>query len=316
MKPADRHFETIKNESYSWIDIQKPIRTDMDELGKNFSFHKLNLEDCLSKIQLPKVDRYEDHMFIILHFPPLKKEKNGPKFSQLCIFIGEKYLITVHQGDLAPLVEMFSNCNINEGEKKMLLGMSPGFLLHKIIDALVDDLFHTLKKIEANLDEIEEDVFDERKSDALEISALRREITSLRRIVMPLRRIILEIAKDIRRFSTQDLTLYFDDVVDHIDKVIETLEDSKETMDIYKDSDFMLSTQKTNQILAILTIVFTLSIPATVIAAFYGMNVNFPGSNMEPWTLLGRYTTLIFIFLASGISTILMLWFFKRRGWV
>ena len=178
MKPADRHFETIQNEGYSWSDIQKPIRNDMEELGKNYPFHKLNLEDCLSKIQLPKVDKYEDHMFIILHFPPLKKEKNGPKFSQLCIFIGKNYLITVHQGDLDPLVEMFLNCKTNENERKTLLGKSPGYLLHKIIDVLVDELFHSLKKIEANLDEIEEDVFDERKSDALEISALRREIIS------------------------------------------------------------------------------------------------------------------------------------------
>jgi magnesium transporter len=311
----DSHFETIQNEAFSWIDVQKPKREDVQELGKKFSFHQLNLDDCLSKIQLPKIDTYEDHMFIILHLPPLRKE-NGPKFNQLNIFIGKNYLVTVHQGDLNPLLEMYQICKTNNDERNRILGTSPAFLLHKIIDSLVDELFHTLKRIEANLDSIEEAVFDERRSDAHEISALRREITSFRRIVIPLRRTILEISKDVQQFSTEDLTFYFDDVVDHIDKVLETLEESKETMDIYKDTDFLLSAQKTNKILALLTIIFTLSIPATTIAAFYGMNINFPGSNVEPWTILGRYTTLVFILSASSIPTILMFLHFYRRGWL
>ncbi|HSB56402.1 MAG TPA: magnesium transporter CorA family protein [Nitrosopumilaceae archaeon] len=314
MSRIDSHFETIQNEAFSWIDIQKPNRENMEELGKKFSFHQLNLDDCLSKIQLPKIDMYEDHMFIILHLPPIKRE-NGPKFNQLNIFIGKNYLVTVHQGDLDPLLEMYQICKTNKDERNILFGTSPAFLLHKIIDSLVDELFHTLKRIEASLDEIEEAVFDERKSDAHEISTLRREITSFRRIVIPLRRTILEISKGIKHFSTEDLTLYFDDVVDHIDKVLETIEESKETMDIYKDTDFLLSTQKTNKILALLTIIFTLSIPATTIAAFYGMNINFPGSNAEPWNILGRYTTLVFILSVSAVPTILMFWHFYRRGW-
>ena len=95
--------------------------------------------------------------------------------------------------------------------------------MHEIIDILVDDLLHTLRRIIANLDDIEEGVFDEKKSVARSISVLRREITMLRRIVNPLKRIVLETAKQVPRFSaTEDLTLYFDDVIDHVDNVIYT----------------------------------------------------------------------------------------------
>ena len=120
---------------------------------------------------------------------------------------------------------------------------------------LVDDLLHTSRKIIANLDEMEDRVFDETKPVARSIALLRREINRLRRIANPLKKFVLEIARSIKKFSEredEELTLYFDDVIDHIDKVIETLEESRETMEIYKDTDFVLSTEKTNKVLAVL----------------------------------------------------------------
>ena len=271
------HVEKINNNGNLWIDIEKPTRNKIDILRK-FPFNELNLEDCLSKINITKIDRYEDHIFIILHFPTSHKEKGIPRFSQLSIFAGMNYLVTVHQGDLKPLTEMFQICKKNYEQRQALMGRSSGYLLHSIIDVLVDDLLHILMKVVGNLDDIEDAVFDDKIAVAKEISLLRREITTLRRVVIPLKRIVLEITKNIQKFSEEDLTLYFDDVKDHIDKVLEALEESKETIEIYKDTDFMLSTEKTNKILAVLTILFTLSIPANMIGAFYGMNVNLPAA--------------------------------------
>jgi magnesium transporter len=199
------------------------------------------------------------------------------------------------------------------------MGKSTGFLLHEIIDVLVDDLLHTLRKIVGNLDDIEDSVFDVKKSAAKKISLLRREVTTLQRIVNPLKRIVLETAENVKRISKteEDLTLYFDDVIDHVDKVIETLGESRETMEIYKDTDFMLSTEKSNKILAILTIVLTLAIPATIIGTFYGMNVYLPGG-IETGEAAGitDYTPFIVILIASGIPALIMFLYFKRLGWV
>jgi magnesium transporter len=82
----------IKNNGFIWIDIAKPTRNEMKKLAERFPFHELNLEDCLSKIQIPKIDRYEDHVFAILNFPTLEKERI-PRSSQLCAFIGSGYLV-------------------------------------------------------------------------------------------------------------------------------------------------------------------------------------------------------------------------------
>ncbi|HTH20851.1 MAG TPA: magnesium transporter CorA family protein, partial [Nitrososphaeraceae archaeon] len=236
--------------------------------------------------------------------------------TQLAIFAGFDYLVTVQQGELKPLTEMFQICRVNEKQQESFMGTSSGYLLHSIIDLLVDDLLHVLMKLEGNLDDIEEVVFDEKVAVAKEISLLRREITTLRRVVIPLKRIILDLSKDIQKFSEEDLTLYFDDVKDHIDKVIEVLEESKETIEIFKDTDFMLSTEKSNKILAVLTILFTLSIPATVVAAIYGMNVNLPGGiETGPATFFGPFTSFVLLVIAAILPAAIMIWYFKRQGW-
>ena len=309
-------LESITNKSLTWVDIQKPTREKMSILEQLYPFHELNIEDCLSKIQIPKVDRYEDHIFVILHFPTVDKEKSIPRTTQLAIFAGFDYLVTVQQGELKPLTEMFQICKVNEKQRDSFMGTSSGYLLHSIIDLLVDDLLHILMKLEGNLDDIEDVVFDEKVAVAKEISLLRREITTLRRVVIPLKRIILDLSKDIQKFSEEDLTLYFDDVKDHIDKVIEVLEESKETIEIFKDTDFMLSTEKSNKILAVLTILFTLSIPATVVAAIYGMNVNLPGGiETGPATFIGPFTSFTLLVIAAILPAVIMIWYFKRQGW-
>jgi len=319
--PIERKIETIQGEKFAWINLQNPDRNDVEKLAKKYNFNTLNIEDCMTKFELPKLDSYDDHFFVILQFPPLSQKVGMPRNSQLSIFLGKDFLVTIHQGDLKPLVELADICKTDSDQqrKERLLEKSPGVLLHEIIDVLVDDLLHTSRKIIANLDEIEDRVFDETKPVARSIALLRREINRLRRIVNPLKKFVLEIAKNIKRFSEredEELTLFFDDIIDHIDKVIETLEESRETMEIYKDTDFVLSTEKTNKVLAVLTIIFTLAIPSTVIGTFYGMNVNLPGGNGADLMILGPFTAFIIIIIASAIPAILMFTYFRKLGWI
>ncbi len=314
---VQKRIETIEGKRFSWIDLQNPDRTDVEELAKKYHFNSLNIEDCMTKFELPKLDSYNDHFFVILHFPPISPKVGIAKNSQLSIFLGKDFLVTVHQGDLKPLVDLCKT-NSDQQRKERLLGKSSGVLLHEIIDVLVDDLLHTSRRIIANLDDMEDGVFDETKSVARSIALLRREINKLRRIANPLKQFVLEMATNVKRFSDEgeDLGLFFDDVIDHIDKVIETLEESRETMEIYKDTDFVLSTEKTNKVLAVLTIIFTLAIPATVIGTFYGMNIHLPGGADTDWMILGPYTSFIIIILASAIPVVLMFAYFRKLGWV
>jgi len=319
--PIEKKIETIQGEKFVWIDLQNPDRNDVEKLAQKYNFNALNIEDCMTKFELPKLDSYDDHFFVILHFPPLAQKIGISKNSQLSIFVGKDFLVTVHQGDLKPLVELVEICktSIDQQRKDRLLGKSSGLLLHEILDVLVDDLLHISRKIIANLDEIEDRVFDETKPVARSIAVLRREINRLRRIVNPLKKFVLEIAKHVKRFSSSEddeLTLFYDDVIDHIDKVIETLEESRETMEIYKDTDFVLSTEKTNKVLAVLTIIFTLAIPSTVIGTFYGMNVDLPGGIGNNSMFLGPFTTFIVVIAASAIPAIMMFAYFKKLGWI
>ena len=312
------NLKFLRNNGFTWIDVSRPAHGDMRELGNRFSFHELNLDDCLSKVQIPKIDRYEDHLFIILHFPTIAKETSIPRSSQLCVFIGKGYLVTVHQGDLNPLVDMFELCARSDAERQDLMGRSSGYLFHSIVDALVDNLIVTIRKVIGDFDDIEDEVFNEKTSVAKEISHLRRQITSLRRMAIPLKRTVLELStRDMQRFSEEDLTLYFDDVRDHIDKAIEELEESKEVIEIYKDTDFMHGVDKSNKILAVLTIIFTLSIPATLIGSFYGMNVSLPGGvETGLWTFLGEFTTFVMMIAAAAAGALVMTLYFRRLGWV
>ena len=191
--------ETLQGEKFVWIDLQNPDRSDVEKLAKKYNFNSLNIEDCMTKFELPKLDSYDDHFFVILHFPPLSQKVGISKNSQLSIFVGKNFLVTVHQGDLKPLVELVKICKTGSDQqrKDRLLGRSSGILLHEIIDVLVDDLLHTSRKIIANLDEIEDRVFDETKPVARSIALLRREINRLRRIANLLKKFILEIPKNI-----------------------------------------------------------------------------------------------------------------------
>jgi magnesium transporter len=313
-------IEKVHNDNLLWVNIEKPTREKIDTIAKRFALHELNIEDSLSKNQLPKIDRYDDHIFIILQFPTTQKEKSFQRFSQLSLFVGRNFLITIHQGDLKPLVELFLSCKTDEHNKKNIMGNSAGYLLHTILDSLVDDLLHILMKIIGNIDDIEDAVFDDKIAVVKEIATLRREITTLRRVVLPLKRIMVEItSRDVKKFSSnaeeEDLISYFDDVNDHILKVIEALEEAKETIEIYKDSDFMLSTEKTNKILSFLTILFTLSIPLTVIGTFFGMNVRIPFSTNSS-NIITDYIPVTIILIVSIGLVILMIWLFKRLGWM
>lgn len=317
----ERKIDSIQGKKFEWIDVQNPDREDIEKLAEQYNFNALNIEDCMTRFELPKLDSYDDHFFVILHFPPLSQKIGISRNSQLSIFVGKDFLVTIHQGDLKPLVELVETCKTDSDQqrKEKILEKSSGELLHEIIDMLVDDLLHTSRKIIANLDEIEDRVFDETKPVARSIALLRREINRLRRIVNPLKKFVLEIAKNVKRFSERgddELALYFDDIIDHIDKVIETLEESRETMEIYKDTDFVLSTEKTNKVLGLLTIIFTLAIPSTVIGTFYGMNVNLPGGIENNLMVLGPHTMFIIIILASSIPAIMMFAYFKKLGWI
>ncbi|MDE1728805.1 MAG: magnesium transporter CorA family protein [Thaumarchaeota archaeon] len=337
-------MKTIDNGRVTWIDIEQPTKEELDNLALKYpSFHQLNLDDCLSKIQLSKIDKYEDHSFIILRIQSIVAASHDEGISNknnigilsssitvnhLSIFVGPDYVVSVHQHPFKSLSELFQSYDSNSGIKKPAQNApaqsSPAFLVYRIIDGLVDELLNILSYVESDLDNIEDTIFGGVGGNKLlhstskQISALRREINTLRRTIIPLKRVTLDTSEDMKRFSNgEKLAPYYSDIKDHIEKVLDELDASKETIEVYNDTDFKSGTEKSNKILGILTILFTLTIPVTVISSFYGMNIEIPGTVQSgPWTFLGYYTTMILVVIVSIIPALVMFLYFYRKKWM
>ena len=120
----------------------------------------------------------------------------------------------------------------------------------------------------------------------------------------------------LQRYGTKELAAYLRDVLDHIDKASEILEQASETVEIYKDTNFVMSSDKTNRVLTVLTILFTLTLPAALVAAIYGMNVALPiGNGQNPPDFLGPFTSFIILLVVMAVPTALMAWYFRSRRW-
>ena len=131
----------------TWVNIEQPTEKETEYLATNYSFHPLDLDDCLSRIQRPKIDEYKDYLFLVFHFPIFNIEARVTNPSQLSVFIGRDYLITLHKGELKPLVKLFRECQIEEEARQENFSQGSGYLLYRIIDRLVDYCLPILNKI-------------------------------------------------------------------------------------------------------------------------------------------------------------------------
>ena len=156
------NMESVTWGDFTWINIEWPTERETEYLAQNYPFHPLDLDDCLSRIQRPKIDEYPDYLFLVFHFPVFNKEARMMNPSQLSVFIGEKYLITLHKGELKPLVALFRDCELNEDARQENFSQGSGYLLYRILDRLVDYCLPIINKISANIEKTEDDIFQSR----------------------------------------------------------------------------------------------------------------------------------------------------------
>jgi magnesium transporter len=292
----------------TWINIEKPTRWETDYLAQHYPFHHLDLDDCLSRIQRPKIDEYPEYLFIVLHFPRFSKEARVTMPSQVSIFISRDYLITLHSGELKPLTKLFQECQLDEGARQKNM-LSSGYLLYRIIDRLVDYCFPILNKIMENIDRVEDEIFQSRGLKTVEeISVLRRDIISYRRTIWPMRAVAGSLERKARHFTTEDLEVYWGDVIDHIDKIWDNLDECKEVIEGLKDTSDSLYSHHTNEVIRILTILAAIVAPLTLVASIYGMNIPLPGANNS----LSLAIIIVIMLAISGG----MLFFFRHRHWI
>ncbi len=311
-KAEQLNLETITWGGLTWVNIENPTKREIEHLARHYSFHPFDLEDCLSRKQRPKVDEYKDYLFFIFHFPVYNKTTRTSTHSQLSVFIGDKYLITLHSGKLRSLGKLFRDCEAGEEARQANFNYGSGHLLYRIMDRAVDSYWSILNKILGLLEDVEDSVFDERIEAAHEVAVLRRDIITQRRIIFPMRVVMTELENRLKRFTKTDMTVYYGDLMDHMNKVCDTLDECKEVIEVYKDADFVLGTDRVNHILRILTIMSSIVLPFVVVSSFYGMNVRLPGGLEQQGSFWTFIANMVVALLISGT----MLFYFRHRRWI
>ena len=304
-KEEEPNIESLSWGDLTWTDIAPPTEKETGYLAQNFPFHPLDLDDTLSRIQRSKIDEYKEYLFLVFHFPIYRKAERVLTSSQVSVFIGPNYLITLHNGELKPLVKLFKECRIDEESRREYLSQGSGFLLYRILDRLVDYCLPILNKVGSGIEEVEDAIFSDRQRGAIrKISRLRRDIIAFRRIIWPMRAVIGSLEPKVRRFVKKDLAVYFGDMVDHLDRIWDGLDEYKEIIEGLSDTYDSLATNRTNEVVRILTIIATILLPVTVVASIYGMNISLPFMHSD-YALL--YVFLIMLVVIGGI-----LYFLRR----
>lgn len=304
---------TIRWGKLTWVYIEKPTRNEIDYLAQNYPFHPLDLDDVLSRVQRPKIDEYEDYLFMVLHFPVFSKENRVTTPSEVDIFIGENYLVTVHcSADLKPLAKFFKDCLIHEQTRQENMSRSSGYLLYQVLDRLVNYCFPILNKVSENLEGVEDDIFRKPVPETVqEIALLRRDIISFRRIIHPQIAVVESLEREERPFIKEEQEVYFGDIADHIRRIWDGLEDCKEVVEVLTDTSNWLTSHRIQEVMRILTIAMAIMAPLTVITSFYGMNIPLPGG-VNRGSLLSFMILSLILLAIAGV----MLYFFRRRRWI
>ncbi len=311
-KEAKLNADLVTYGKLTWTYIEKPGGQDVEYLAQHFDFHPLNLDDVVSRVQRPKIDEYDDHLFIVLHFPVFDKENRVTTPSEVDIFIGEDYLVTVHKsGDLKALAKFFKECQLDEETRKNYMGRSSSYLLYHMLDRLVNYCFPILNKMIDNIDKVEDLIFAKAVPETVrEMSLMRRDLISFRRVIRPQVSVVEALEGEEYPFFKEEQEVYFGDIADHIRKIWDGLEDCKEVVDGLAETSNWLTSHRIQEIMRVLTIVMALLAPPTLLASIYGMNISLPGGREAS---LLPMAVLVFIMLGIAVG---MLFFFRRRRWL
>ncbi|MFT8316300.1 MAG: magnesium transporter CorA family protein [Clostridium sp.] len=264
----------MKYKDLLWIDIEKPAVSDINMLEKKFNFHELLLEDCMTEHQRSKIDDYEEYFFIVLHMPRYKKDLQIIEAAEIDMFIGPNYLITLHEGELKPLTALASLCYTQEKAKMEYMSEGSALLLYEITKRLFDYCMPMLDKIGILLNKINIDIFkDTSKSMLQNISMTKMQIINFRRVVKPVRPVILMLEKVIIKYLPENMEIYFDDITDKAEKIWDMLENQKEVIESIDSTFTSLTNYKSNNLMAVFTIIQVVILPMTLVGGLFSMNV-------------------------------------------
>jgi magnesium transporter len=310
-EPQTPHVEQIDSAGLRWVNIERPGALERTWLEEHFDFHALDLEDVLSRNQRPKIDVYDDYLFIVLHFPIFDRAARRLGTGELDIFVGPDYMVTIPNQPLQPVEYLFERCRSKEEMREQLFSRGSGYLMYRLVDDSFDYCFPMLRKIGNKLDALEDDIFEGRADEVVrDISNVKQEIINFRKVIRPQRPVLRDLEKVKQRYLATDLDLeiYFDDIVDAHERIWDMLENYKEVAEALEETNESVISHRLNDILRVLTSISVVILPLTLIASVMGMNSWVPGEHDEA----GFFVVLVLM----AIILVGLVAYFRRRRWL
>lgn len=289
-------IETLQHEALKWQHITNASEEDYRYLLEEYEVHPLDIEDCRSTNQRPKIDQYDDYYFLILHFPYFDKGNKFIRIREVKIFWGRNFVITLDRSDWV-VKQLFdeTRVDLNEQDEDTLFKLSSSdLLLYHILQRLMKETYTLIMRVGAEVDLINYDIFNKRARSIIElISITRRNIILLNTTFKPQLRVIhMFESGGIKGFvdpEVLDMEDYWGNILDQYQKMFDSIEDYGELIDGLSTTFDSLQTNKTNDIMRVLTYFSTIMLPLTVITGLFGMNVDFPftTSTTAFWVIIG-----------------------------
>lgn len=283
------------------MDFIAPTAEESNLLTSYFKFHPLSVEDSIDEFtQRPKIDFYEGYSFLVLH--AIHQESLSPY--EVDVFVGEQFIVTYQQKSIRNLNNLWERMR-----KDDVFREGPYYILHAVIDGLVDDYFPPVYRLEDQINSIEDN--SEKESIQVlieELFDIRADLSKLRRTVVPMSDLLYRIIHSERLSHLKEHRLYFYDVYDHLLKLTEMLESYRDFSSDIRDSYLSVNSNTMNSIMMTLTVITTIFMPLTFIAGIYGMNFAYMPE------LHWQYGYFIVLGL-MGMIALLMFFYFRARGW-
>ena len=279
----------------------------IEEIGRLFNLHPLVLEDIANTGQRPKIDDFNEYIFVSLKMLGYDDRKGEITAEQVSIVLGRDFVISFQErvGDVFdPIRERLRNA------KGRVRKMCADYLAYALIDSIVDNYFAILEKISDKIEDMESQLLDDPTTTTLhKIHGLKREMLFLRKSVWPLREVISRAQRGELSLISASTEVYFRDVYDHTIQVVDTIETLRDMVSGMLDTYLSSVSNRMNEVMKVLTIIATMFIPVTFIAGIYGMNFEFMPELKWHWS----YPAVWLVMLAVIASMVL---YFRRKKWI
>jgi magnesium transporter len=297
-----------EKKSVTWINISGLHDVGIiEKLGEKFNLHPLLMEDIVNTEQRPKLEDYDDYLFVILKMLYSEGENHVIQHEQISLIVTPSVVISLQEkeGDVFDPVRQ----RIRKG-KGRIRKSGTDYLAYALIDTVVDHYFKIFEKIGERIEELQEEVLEKPSPEILQaIQNLKREMIFIRKSIWPLREIISGLLRSESALIKEEISPYIRDVYDHTIQVIDTTETFRDMLSGMLDIYLSSVSNKMNEVMKVLTIMATIFIPLTFIAGIYGMNFEFMPELKWHWSYPLLWVVLITIFIA------LVFWF-KRKKWL